>query len=344
MYQSPLRQAVSSSSDAAAAVAAPPAWSRVSSSTSIWVALRCGCSEPITRIRPRSPACSRLARSSVEHAGSVSGDARTAGAARQEAPPVRGRCRPGASRSPVPRCVRSVPAGPASGVPVTTTTPVRPPSVSVPPPRWARSDPAPTRRSASSGQDTVVHVRPRRFSASASPAASGSAGSDVLSSSQDPALGLGDVGQVALLPFDGQQSLVEQPIGVVAAPSHPRRAAAPRRSAAPCRTGRARRGRPRTRRPGMPSPGSGSSGRCGSGGSTAAGARRRAAADRPRLPPGRRDGRRPTGSTHRAAPGGVKYAACCERMRPGSATSASTVVTSPSAACTAASPEKAGPY
>ena len=39
----------------------------VCSSTSIWVVRRCGCSAPITRSRPRSPACSRLSSSSGQH-------------------------------------------------------------------------------------------------------------------------------------------------------------------------------------------------------------------------------------------------------------------------------------
>ena len=62
VYHSSFRQAVSSSSDPSSSCRATCSAS-VSSSTSIWVARKCGCSVPITRIRPRSPACSRLAQS-----------------------------------------------------------------------------------------------------------------------------------------------------------------------------------------------------------------------------------------------------------------------------------------
>ena len=72
VYHSPLRQAVSSSSDPPSSCRATCSAS-VCSSTSIWVARRCGCSVPITRIRPRSPACSRLARSSAQHRLGVPG-------------------------------------------------------------------------------------------------------------------------------------------------------------------------------------------------------------------------------------------------------------------------------
>ena len=159
----------------------------------------------------------------------------------------------GGSRSPG-RGGRTVPAGSRSGGPVTTTTPLRPPSVSVPPPRWARSDPASTRRSAPSGQ------RHRRARRALGRQRIGQPGRQRVGRigrvEQQPGsrVGLGDVGQVALLPFDGQQSLVQQSIGAVLLRAARRRAAVPRRSSARFRTGRAPRGRPRIRRPGMPSP------------------------------------------------------------------------------------------
>ena len=55
----PSRQAVSSSSDPHSSSWATCSAS-VCSSTSIWVTRKSGCSLPITRSRPRSPACSRL--------------------------------------------------------------------------------------------------------------------------------------------------------------------------------------------------------------------------------------------------------------------------------------------
>ena len=66
---------------------------RSPSSTSIWVALRCGCSESITRIRPRSPACSRLATSPASTVCGVSGHDVEPGRLARAAPPARGRCR-----------------------------------------------------------------------------------------------------------------------------------------------------------------------------------------------------------------------------------------------------------
>ncbi|COY61558.1 Uncharacterised protein [Mycobacterium tuberculosis] len=63
VYQMPLRQAVSSSCDPLCSWLATRAATVSSLSTSIAVAPRCGCSESITRISPRNPACSKLARS-----------------------------------------------------------------------------------------------------------------------------------------------------------------------------------------------------------------------------------------------------------------------------------------
>ncbi|COZ41317.1 Uncharacterised protein [Mycobacterium tuberculosis] len=59
-YQSPFRQAVSSSSDPLSSCWATRSTS-VCSSTSIKVVRSIGCSLLITRSRPRRPACSRLA-------------------------------------------------------------------------------------------------------------------------------------------------------------------------------------------------------------------------------------------------------------------------------------------
>ena len=59
-----------------------------------------------------------------------------------------------------------------------------------------------------------MHFAPCDFNASVNSVASDISGSDVLISSHVPGVGVSHLGQLSLLPFDGQQPLVQHPIAV----------------------------------------------------------------------------------------------------------------------------------
>ena len=244
------------------AVAVPDCSASVSSSTSIWVACRCGCSVLDHPHQATQPGLLQVGQVVGQHGLGVPGHDIQAGRLARRSPAARGRCAPGAAHTPRPASAHCSSGSPFRGAGEDDhAVDVR---------RPARCDPQ------QFGVGLVVGVlRPghgralaRRgaFNASVSLVASRSAASEVLISSHVPGVERSQPsGSVALLPFDGQQPLVQHAIAFARSRRRRCRVAAHARSAGRSRAHPAHRGRPRPGGGRLWSRGRSSNGRCGWG-------------------------------------------------------------------------------